>query len=222
MAGTSEKDIKLLWGRAAGRCSYCQCDLTHIMDGLGNYHVGEMAHVIGKKKGAARTTEGTGPDTYDNLILLCPTHHRMIDKAPEGAYPNEMLFQWKEKHESSVVNAFKGAVFESVEQLKEDIALMLYENNKCFTHYGPYSEVAKDMGSNAQELWELKKLSVMVPNNRKIINVIEGNMGLLSARQKRLYIDFRDHAEAWEYNQYNRLDVYPLFPQEFQKEFGYE
>lgn len=53
MAGTSEKDIKLLWGRAAGRCSYCQCDLTHIMDGLGNYHVGEMAHVIGKKKGAA-------------------------------------------------------------------------------------------------------------------------------------------------------------------------
>ncbi len=50
MAGTSEKDIKLLWGRAAGRCSYCQCDLTHIMDGLGNYHVGEMAHVIGKKK----------------------------------------------------------------------------------------------------------------------------------------------------------------------------
>ncbi|MDR6038200.1 hypothetical protein NQF36_20885, partial [Escherichia coli] len=63
---------------------------------------------------------------------------------------------------------------------------------------------------------------VMVPNNRKIINVIEGNMGLLSARQKRLYIDFRDHAEAWEYNQYNRLDTYPLFPEEFQKEFGYE
>ena len=84
----SNVDIKILWGRAGGRCSHPECteDLTSLVES-GNYVVGEMAHVIGNKPTARRGTPEGGEDTYDNLILLCPTHHTHIDKAPEGTYP---------------------------------------------------------------------------------------------------------------------------------------
>src|SRR5258705_12817349 len=48
-------DIKLLWGRAGGRCSAPKCneDLTTLMES-GGYVIGEMAHVIGRKPSARR------------------------------------------------------------------------------------------------------------------------------------------------------------------------
>ncbi|MCB9551939.1 MAG: hypothetical protein H6705_08655 [Myxococcales bacterium] len=40
-------------------------------------------------------------DEADNLILLCPTHHTLIDKVPEQ-YPAELLRRWKAEHEAWV------------------------------------------------------------------------------------------------------------------------
>ena len=80
-------DIKILWGRAGGRCCKPNCgeDLTALI-ASGNYVVGEMAHIIGSKPSAARGVLEGGSDAYENLILLCPTHHTHIDKSPEGTY----------------------------------------------------------------------------------------------------------------------------------------
>jgi hypothetical protein len=59
-----EKDIKLLWGKAAGRCSYpgCQADLAPLLMASGATVPGEMAHVIGRKPGAARSCKTTASD----------------------------------------------------------------------------------------------------------------------------------------------------------------
>lgn len=121
----SNVDIKILWGRAGGRCSHPECteDLTSLVES-GNYVVGEMAHVIGNKPTARRGTPEGGEDTYDNLILLCPTHHTHIDKAPEGTYPIEMLHEWKLKQEDLINNAGKTSRYESWEEL--NIAYLAY------------------------------------------------------------------------------------------------
>lgn len=93
-------DEKLLWGRAAGLCSNptCRDDLTELVS-KGTYTIGEMAHIIARKEGGARGIEGGGSDSYSNLILLCPTCHKHVDKAPEGTYPEDLLHRWKSEVE---------------------------------------------------------------------------------------------------------------------------
>lgn len=68
----SEKDIKKLWGLAAGRCSYPGCDENCLpfLDYDDPTIIGEMAHVIAKKPKGPRGQSDGGSDNYENLILL--------------------------------------------------------------------------------------------------------------------------------------------------------
>lgn len=99
-----QKDIKLLWARAAGRCSFSNCKMKLTQDkssASDSFPLGEQAHIVGENEDAPR---GKSPLTVDernsyfNLILLCPTHHTLIDKDPED-YPIEKLYLMKAHHE---------------------------------------------------------------------------------------------------------------------------
>ena len=74
---------KLLWGKSASRCSICR-EVLHRPDKEGNdFLIGEMAHVEGENPGSARYNPYMTDEersSYENLILLCPTHHEIIDK----------------------------------------------------------------------------------------------------------------------------------------------
>ncbi|MFB9354946.1 hypothetical protein [Sneathiella chinensis] len=100
----SQKDIKLLWGRSGNRCAIrdCRKELTQDKKAVSSaYTLGEQAHIVGEKEGAAR---GNSPLTseeregYHNRILLCPTHHTDIDENEED-WPVERLYQLKSEHE---------------------------------------------------------------------------------------------------------------------------
>lgn len=218
-----EIDIKLLWGRAGGRCSKPDCDedLTTISE-LGNFIVGEMAHVIGKKPTAARGVTEGGTDAYDNLILLCPTHHTQIDKAPEGVYTIEMLHEWKRSHEAKISSVGKTQKYDNFTKLRLAVARLLASNKTTFDALGPMSEVAQsDPNSNAYLLWELRRVDTIVPNNRKILNLIDTNEGLVEDTAAINAIEkFRVHAESYEKHVYQRLDSYQLFPSEFSEVFS--
>ena len=70
-----DKDIKILWGRSGNRCAICKLELT--ADGSLET-LGEMAHIVARSPNGPRGTQDlpvNDPDSYDNLILLCPTHH---------------------------------------------------------------------------------------------------------------------------------------------------
>ena len=98
----SQKDIKLLWGRAGNRCALCKRELSHDqVSGDSAFVIGEQAHVVGEKDDAPRGKSVLSLDernTYHNMILLCPTHHTEIDKN-ESDWPVEKLYQVKSKHE---------------------------------------------------------------------------------------------------------------------------
>jgi tetratricopeptide (TPR) repeat protein len=94
-------DVALLWGRAAGRCSAPGCDiqLTLELPNTGRLIVGEHAHIIPRSpKGPRGDGNRTGSDDYENRILLCPVHHRIVDRAPDD-HPRELLLTWKADHE---------------------------------------------------------------------------------------------------------------------------
>lgn len=219
----SDADYKLLWGRAGGICSNpkCRMALFRLLDQKGTYNVGEMAHIIARSPYGARGIPEGGPDTYDNLILLCPTCHTTIDKAPAGEFPPTVLHRWKQEHEADILRYGSAQRFTVLGELKAFIAWVLAENHALWRELGPRSEIAEtDPGSNLYRVWELRKLDTLIPNNTKIITVIQANQDLLDQEAQQSFLKFKIHAEAFEANQYGRLDPYPLFPPEFSKVFS--
>lgn len=93
----SKPDIKKLYGLSAGRCNICGFQLIEK-----DLQVGEMAHITAKKSGGPRGEVNLENDnSYENLILLCPTHHTMIDKDP-NKYTSSKLRQIKKDFEDSI------------------------------------------------------------------------------------------------------------------------
>lgn len=95
----SPKVIKKLFSLSAGRCNHCGRELLE--EGV---QIGEMAHVIAKSANGPRAINGQANDnSYENLILLCPNHHAIVDKKPKK-YPPHILYKMKDKHESWVAS----------------------------------------------------------------------------------------------------------------------
>lgn len=218
-------DTKILWGRAGGRCSAPGCgeDLTALAS-KGVYVVGEMAHVIGSKPAAARGIPEGGSDAYENLILLCPTHHTHIDKAPPGTYNVEMLHEWKRNHESAIASAGHVEKFGDFARLKKAVSRLLFSNQAIFEAFGPSSVAAEaDPNSNAFLVWDLKRIDTIVPNNNKILRLIDMNADLIPDANTIIALEkFRAHAIAFETHVFHRLDNYPLFPTDFSRMFTNE
>lgn len=100
------KDQKILWARAAGRCSMPECRIELTMEKLERGHLtyGEMCHIVGEKEKAARGKSLMPFDErnrYHNLILLCANHHTIIDE-DVTKYPVEILHKIKVEHEQWV------------------------------------------------------------------------------------------------------------------------
>ena len=106
----SNKTLKMLWGRAAGRCSHPDCRLDVFFDESEADTptlVGENCHVISEKDGGPRSDPSVPSDqidSYSNLILMCRNHHKVIDDTENGEreYSIERLRQIKRDHETWV------------------------------------------------------------------------------------------------------------------------
>ena len=98
-----DKDIKLLFGKAGGRCSICRSQIIvsphpDVPESL----IGEVCHMVAQsKKGPRRNYPNfdfSRVDKYENLILLCKHDHKIVDDNP-GLYSVENLVKLKQKHE---------------------------------------------------------------------------------------------------------------------------
>lgn len=99
----SPKETKILWGIGTV-CAHPNCNqwlIEEESDASPAAVVGEGAHIVGNSPHGPRG-DASYPkeklDSADNRILLCPTHHTIVDKQPEQ-YPIELLRSWKEVQE---------------------------------------------------------------------------------------------------------------------------
>lgn len=101
-----QTDIKILWGKAAGRCSMPDCRkklVTNASDAMPSKAIlfGENCHIVADSEKGPRGKSSLNEaerDRYPNLILLCANHHTVIDKDP-NSWPIEKLHQIKADHE---------------------------------------------------------------------------------------------------------------------------
>ena len=98
----SDRTRKLLWGRAATRCSICRKYL--VVDpnlAEGESLIGEECHIVAQTSGGPRWDPAypiEHIDSYNNLIVLCRNHHKEVDDLPE-IYPIQDLILIKHRHE---------------------------------------------------------------------------------------------------------------------------
>ena len=103
----TDRTLKLLWGRAAGRCAMPECR-TELFAEATDFDpvvvIGEIAHVAGAAdagpRGAPQLAAPQRND-YANLILLCQNCHARID-GQTGFYSVEKLKDIKQAHEAWV------------------------------------------------------------------------------------------------------------------------
>lgn len=99
----SDRTIKLLFGRV-GRCAFpdcCQPVTDHVANA--NIVVGEIAHICGLNPGSERhdpTLTSAQLNEYENLVVLCPTHHHAYADGAFNAYSADILRQWKSDEEA--------------------------------------------------------------------------------------------------------------------------
>lgn len=213
---TGSKDVKKLWGLAAGQCSSPSCNKRCIEFLDGNPTVtGEMAHVIAKQPGGPRSIGKSGGDNYDNLILLCPSCHKKIDRYPES-FPPKVLLDWKTNHEKKVAAVLESPVFETLNDVAKHIKKLLIENRTAWENYGPESsEAVANPLSNLAWVWSFIKLNTIIPNNRLVIKSIQKNKHLFDVESYRAACEFIAHAEGFECNCYDRTEGIPRFPKHF-------
>ena len=96
----TEADRALLWSRSGGYCCFPNCSVMCVLEatnGDPSVTIGQIAHIEARSNFGPRANPSLSDrerNLYANLILLCPTHHRLVD-ARDSTYSVDMLQGWK-------------------------------------------------------------------------------------------------------------------------------
>jgi hypothetical protein len=122
------KTVKRLFAGSGNQCAFPECG-TKLVNVKGVV-VADIAHIEGEKPGSPRYN----PDQsnverfgYDNLILFCPSHHRLVDNDPT-TYTVEVLRGYKKEHENSDTPKLQLAI----ENEQADRAIIVENPERCF------------------------------------------------------------------------------------------
>ena len=98
-------DLALLWSRSGGLCGFPECPVICVQPANDNdpsATIGQIAHIEAHSASGPRANPNLAQqerNLYANLILLCPTHHVLVD-AQDSTYTVEMLRTWKTTQEA--------------------------------------------------------------------------------------------------------------------------
>jgi hypothetical protein len=118
--GIRQTELNRLYARSGNRCAYTGCRrVLVVLAGAGQPLVtlGEVAHIVASSPAGPRGASFLPPgdrDKYENLILLCNTHHQLID-AKAATYTPERLQAMKADHEQWVEQRLAASVAETAE-----------------------------------------------------------------------------------------------------------
>ena len=105
----SKQTLKILFALSGNQCAHPKCTNNVIepaTDNSGPAVIAQICHIYALNVDGPRGKTGLTNkelNSPENLILLCPNHHTVVDKQFES-YPAEKLKQWKRDHEVKVKN----------------------------------------------------------------------------------------------------------------------
>ena len=94
-------DIKRLFSLSGNQCAEPNCYSKMIADD-GITVLGEICHISAASENGPRydpSLDNNKRRSFENLILLCPSHHKMVDNpSNKEIYTKKMLGKWKSEH----------------------------------------------------------------------------------------------------------------------------
>jgi hypothetical protein len=99
--------VKTLFGLSGNTCAYRGCE-EYLTNPAWLSVKARVAHIRGERPGSARYDPGMSDEerrAFDNLILLCPNSHTLIDDLDPDAHPVELLQQMKREHEQRTMDS---------------------------------------------------------------------------------------------------------------------
>src|SRR5579864_9599395 len=106
------RDRKLLWARAGGARAHCKSHLTaDAKSGNRDVVLGEEAHIVSEELNGPRfrPIPRKEVDSYANLLLLCPSDHKIVDEQVTY-YTEQRLQTLKREHERWVKDRFSSTI----------------------------------------------------------------------------------------------------------------
>jgi len=129
----SQKTMKKLFALSGGLCAFPGCR-THLVDQASGAMLAEMCHIRAASADGPRydqTQHDTQRNGEDNLLLLCPTHHSLIDQAP-NQYTVDWLTSIKQSHESWVAERLANSAPHINDRQATDLSRQITESSVDF------------------------------------------------------------------------------------------
>ena len=192
-----------LFAAAAGYCQNPHC-LRRLFPEryAGRFHIAEMAHVLPWSSQGPREeaqTDNIDRHSFDNLILLCPTCHTEIDKAPDS-FPRELLLEWKRGHLAALNRSNGIKRLDSRDAVAEAIAAKLAENFGIWDRYAPGGDGKDhtyDHNADVHDQWSSLVKSRIIPNHHHVLAIIETNLHLATPSDVRTLGQYKEHVRGF-------------------------
>lgn len=191
-----------LFAASSGHCQRPECLTPLFPSELGGVnHIAEMAHVLPHGQAGPRhderSEESVDPDSFENLILLCPKCHTIIDKNP-ASFPRSTLLEWKRDHLANLALNQGVKSYESRGEVREVLVERFAENKVIWEKFAPGdgSEFEYNPESEVAELWEQRMKSVILPNHYQTQSIIEANLNHATKTERETYAEFKEHVRG--------------------------
>ncbi|MDX3854158.1 HNH endonuclease [Streptomyces sp. AK02-01A] len=215
----SDDADRALFAESAGTCLLCNTTLfPKDPKRKRSIPIAERAHIIAHSDDGPRadaTVSQKLRDAPSNIILLCPTCHTKVDKAPEG-YPTEDLLKAKKNRAQAISQIGGTSSFSSRAEARRAVERLLMRNRIAFRENGPDPETGAVASREQAEAWTDCVLREIVPNNRLVEAIVDVNAELTAPGEKETAELLRQHTNALERKHQGEPVIAPAprFPQD--------
>lgn len=153
--GITVQTRKRLWGLSGNQCAFPGCTQSLGLEEERDKVIGHECHIEGQGNSGPRhnpNLSSIAVDDYSNLILLCPTHHTIID-GDEDTYTVEKLQEMKNNHESRVRKALNNSDSDEFETLFYESVVFTIADMLNFDHWAAWTSYLASFCSPPQLVW---------------------------------------------------------------------
>lgn len=191
-----------LFSEAAGHCQHPDCLQPLFPAEMGgDKHIAEMAHVVPHGQMGPRHEERPSGefevDSFENLILLCPKCHTIIDKDP-GGYARSTLLGWKSNHLAALARKQGIFAYDERAKVRGAVVAAMAENKAVWNELAPSdgSSFEYDPESETAKTWSQRVRSVILPNHFRIQAIIKANLHHMTEAEREIFARYQEHVRG--------------------------
>jgi hypothetical protein len=191
----SELTVRQLFAESGGYCMWRGEPLLQDLS-TKTVSIAEIAHIVAATKDGPRGTSGLDADERAkaaNLILLCPTCHVVIDKAPHE-FSVEIVAAWKAERIHLIARTVGAPKLSDRKDARRYLQGVLEANRVVFDKYGPEQGEVDYIGEKAGS-WRRKAIETIIPNSYRALAMLDLNRSLLRAEETSLVEEWRQHVD---------------------------